>query len=149
MPSGGAPYGGATLLADTSAWTNARHLTGDEEADWDEAIRRRQIAICDAVLYELSQGARTFEELERLGRLTSALRRLPITQTEWHAALWAIQKLAEQGGGQHRGIRSTDALVVVTAERYGLAVLHYDNDFDRLARVVTFDNQRLSARSLP
>jgi hypothetical protein len=131
------PYDGLPLLADTSAWTNAHKLTGTHRTDWEAALRNEQIATCDAVVYELGQGAQTNDRLLRLRERFSALRRLDITDSEWHAALRAIDQLAAASpGGGHRGLSLADALVAVTAEAHGMAVLHYDSDFDRLKAVV-------------
>ncbi len=41
--------------------------------------------------------------------------------------------LAERS--QHRGVSVPDLLIAACAERAGLVVLHYDADFDRIARV--------------
>jgi predicted nucleic acid-binding protein len=37
--------------------------------------------------------------------------------------------------GQHRSVSIPDLIVAATAERFSLAVLHYDADYDRIAEV--------------
>lgn len=142
------PYGDVPLLADTSAWTHVRHLAGDDKTTWTEALRRGQIATCDVVVYELAQGEHNHAGVVVLETRFAALMRLQIRDTDWHRARSAIRELAAVAHGFHRGIRVPDALVAVVAERHGFGVLQYDHDFDRLANVVEFHNQRLSAQQL-
>ena len=37
--------------------------------------------------------------------------------------------------GEHRGVKSFDLLIAAAAEVAGLVVLHYDRDYDRIAKV--------------
>lgn len=54
------------------------------------------------------------------------------------------------GSGQHRGVPPVDLIIAASAEAAGLPLLHYDHDFDLIARVT---GQRctwfLPAGSLP
>jgi predicted nucleic acid-binding protein len=139
------PYGGAVYLADTSAWAWRERLAESEWEEFDAAVRAQQVAYCPAVLHELGQGAQTAERLDDLYKEFSALRRLAITDSEWRAAQSAIRRLSQAVpmAGYHRGIAVTDVLVAVTAERFGLGVLHYDEDFDRLAApgIIEFESR--------
>lgn len=38
-------------------------------------------------------------------------------------------------GGHHRGVPVADLAIAAAAEQAGLTVLHYDADFDRIARI--------------
>lgn len=145
MAGGIPPYGGAAVLADTSAWAWANRLFGDELADWQSALRNQQIATCAVVIYELGQGEFNAVGVAALERRMSALRQLPITRTEWHAALGLMRTLAAMSDGFHRGIRPPDALVAVTAQRYGVGVLHYDDDYDRLCPALGVENHWLAS----
>ena len=59
------------------------------------------------------------------------------------AAMSAMGELAEHGDGYHR-VPLTDALIAsAAAEHGGIAVLHRDAHFDKLAEVLTFENVEL------
>lgn len=60
------------------------------------------------------------------------------------AAMTAIGELADRTDGYHR-VPLTDALIAAAAtEHGGVAVLHHDAHFDKLAEVLGFENVRLS-----
>jgi predicted nucleic acid-binding protein len=50
----------------------------------------------------------------------------------WSPSAIEVQGLLAQGG-QHRSVSIPDLLVAATAERHGPTVLHYDDDYDRIA----------------
>ena len=53
-----------------------------------------------------------------------------------YAALLEVQLLlAHEAGLHHRSVKIPDLLVAATAELAGLTVLHYDEDYERLAAV--------------
>ena len=59
------------------------------------------------------------------------------------AAMSAIGELAQHSDGYHR-VPLTDALIAAAAaEHGGIAVLHRDTHFDKLAEVLTFENVEL------
>lgn len=51
----------------------------------------------------------------------------------WDRALEVQHALSEHG--QLRAVRFADLLIAATAERHGLVVLHYDQDYDLIAAV--------------
>ena len=53
----------------------------------------------------------------------------------WRRALQVQALLAEQGALHHRSVKIPDLLVAASAEAAGDVVLHYDEDFDRIAAV--------------
>jgi predicted nucleic acid-binding protein len=58
---------------------------------------------------------------------------LDVDQTMLDRACEVQALLAKQS--QHRGVKSMDLLIAAAAELAGLVVLHYDRDYDRIARV--------------
>jgi predicted nucleic acid-binding protein len=61
---------------------------------------------------------------------------LPLVAThdaDWERAADVMERLA--AGGRHRAAPWQDALLAAVAERTGLAVLHYDRDFDTIGSV--------------
>ena len=62
-----------------------------------------------------------------------ALPQAPITAAVLRRALWVAGAMA--GAGLHRGAKPVDLVVAAAAEAAGVSVLHYDDDYDRIARV--------------
>jgi predicted nucleic acid-binding protein len=59
------------------------------------------------------------------------------------AAMSALGELAQRSDGYHR-VPLTDALIAAAAaEHGGIAVLHRDTHFDKLAEVLAFENLEL------
>lgn len=63
----------------------------------------------------------------------------PITQAVMDRALQVAGLMAE--AGLHRGAKPIDLMIAAAAEARGLSVLHYDKDYDRIARVTNQPTQ--------
>lgn len=123
-------------LADTSAWVLSRRSdAGLLGADFDERMLRLEVAICDMVRFELLKSARNGGEMVRLSQRFDALPNLRMDERVWKRALWVYQQLGGQGGAHHRSVGHPDLLIAAAAEQGGLPVLHYDEDFDRIAAI--------------
>lgn len=122
-------------LADTSAWIVSRRADTGLREDFDERVLRLAIAMCDMVRFELLKSARNGEEMTRLSRRFDALPNLRMEVQVWTRALWVYQQLANQGGAHHRSVGYSDLLIAATAELAEIPVLHYDEDFDRIAEI--------------
>ena len=59
-------------------------------------------------------------------------------------SLTVAERLAETG--QHRGAKPTDLVIAAAAEAQDLTVLHYDDDFDRIANVTGQDVEWIAGR---
>jgi predicted nucleic acid-binding protein len=98
--------------------------------------------------------------LRRLGRtstrnateftsLRSELDALPscaIGVNQWQRALEVYERLARQGGLHHRAVRHPDLLIATAAEANGIPVLHYDEDYDRIAAITGQEVRWLAPR---
>lgn len=62
-----------------------------------------------------------------------ALPEAPVTPAVMDRALQVAGLLA--GAGAHRGAKPADLVIAAAAEAAGLVVLHYDDDYDRIASV--------------
>lgn len=62
-----------------------------------------------------------------------ALPEAPITPAVLDRALVVAQHLA--AAGQHRGAKPADLIIAAAAEALDLVVLHYDDDYDRIAAI--------------
>ena len=133
-------------LADTSAWVWTRAVGGGLRAAFDEDLVEGQIATCDMVRLELLYSTRNAGEFTNLRSELDALPDCPIGVEEWKRALEVYEQLARQGGLHHRSVRHPDLLIAAAAEAAGIPVLHYDEDYDRIATITGQDVHRLAPR---
>jgi hypothetical protein len=127
----------AEYLADTSAWllSRRRDAPADLRRSFGDLVSRGEIAICAPVQWELLHSTNNASEYRALRQALVALDQTSFADADWERALDIGQALAEKGGSLHRAPSLPDAIVAVAAERAGLAVLHYDKDFDLIAEV--------------
>lgn len=134
-------------LADTSAWTWTRRANRPALREtFDAAVVSGTIATCDAVRLELLLSARDHAEFVRIRGRLDLLNDCPIGKLEWGRALWVYEQLAAQGGAHQRSVKHPDLLVAAAAEAAGLPVVHYDEDFDRIAAITGQPTRWLAPR---
>ena len=85
--------------------------------------------ICDL---EIGYSARNAAEWDRLSGALGAFDVIDTTATHVHRALQVQRMLAKTS---QRGRKIPDLLVAAAAEALNVSVLHYDSDFDLIARV--------------
>ncbi len=123
-------------LADTTAWIWSRRPNiEDLRARFDEALVQGEIATCDMVRLELLYSARNVAEFAEIREDLDALPDCPIGKSEWTRAIWVYEQLARQGGRHQRSVKHADLLIAAAAESAAVGVLHYDEDYDRIAAV--------------
>ncbi len=120
-------------LADTSAWSWTRAVNGELRRRFDEALIDGEIATCDMVRLELLYSAQNASEFRALHQDLQALPDCPIGKAQWERALDVYEQLADQGELHHRAVKHPDLLISAAAEAAGLTILHYDEDYDRIA----------------
>jgi predicted nucleic acid-binding protein len=123
------------VLADTSAWAWTRIFGGDLRRDFDNDLLDGQVAICDMVRLELLHSTQNAGEFQTLRHDLSALPNCPISIEQWERALEVYEQLALHGGLHHRAVKHPDLLIAAAAEAVGIAVLHYNEDYDRIAEI--------------
>ena len=121
-------------LADTSAWQIARRLP-DLHLAFNQKMVRGLIGTCAMVSLELLQGARNGREFDERKVQLDELPDCPIAAKEWGRALDVYRELAHQGGAHQRSVGHADLLIAAAAESAGVELLHYDEDFDRIAAI--------------
>jgi predicted nucleic acid-binding protein len=90
-------------------------------------------ASCAIVDLEVLFSARAYEDyVETRQRRGLAYHRVPLTDETFQRALDVQQKLAKIG---HHRLPIPDLIVSAAAELASLTVLHYDSDFDTIARI--------------
>ena len=135
--------GDRLFVVDTSAWWRMLRLPGELAAFVREAVRGDRVLVTPVVRMEILYSARTSAEYVALDTQLSTLRMLRNDRAAADAAMAALSELAERSDGYHR-VPVTDALIAAAAaEQGGLAVLHRDAHFDRLAEVLAFESVAL------
>ncbi|HEX2265632.1 MAG TPA: PIN domain-containing protein [Solirubrobacterales bacterium] len=121
------------LLLDNSAWS--RLLAGvvppERRETVIEWIDAQQLGTCLPFLLEAGYSARSGQDRKEMMARLEQLPRLPIDEGVEHAALEAQRELAEVG---HHRLPPTDLVIAACAARAGGGVLHYDRDYDLIAK---------------
>jgi hypothetical protein len=138
------PFGGGVFIADKSAWARARDPHVVEE--WTAALRTRQIATCPIVTLELLDSTQAGPAFDSLAASLAQLRDVPITRSVTNAAQQALRRLAHVQPLLHRSVKLPDLLIAAAAQDSSVGVLHYDEDFDTLATVLSFDSRWIATR---
>jgi predicted nucleic acid-binding protein len=129
-------------LADTSALV--RIARGQAGSEWNDVVDRGLVAICEPVLIETltAAPAKAYERTEEDLRRTYPW--VPVVDEVWSMVTAVRRDLA--GHGQHRGLSIADYLILATAIKLKLVLLHEDADFETVARIVPqLREQRLSS----
>ncbi|MFJ7156668.1 PIN domain nuclease [Streptomyces sp. NPDC101118] len=121
-----------THLVDTSAaarlMTNKQARTG-----WSDHLAEGVVALCDITELEILFSARSLgDRLEKEELLGELFNRVPVHDEVFRRAKRVQRLLTDRG--EHRSSGPVDLLVAATAELNGLTVLHYDTDFETVAR---------------
>lgn len=120
-----------TYLVDTSAW----HRVGAPSvaARWRELLTSDAVWICDQVALEVLYSARSAEDYARTERNLEGLRPVTMTEQTFRRAREIQRMLSLVSGLHHRSVTIADLLIAAAAEADGLTVLHYEEDYDRVA----------------
>ncbi len=125
-----------TELADTSAWIWSRRRAHPQLREtFDTALVDGQLATCDMVRLELLYSARNAQEFAEIRDELDALVDCPIGEEQWQRALWVYEQLSAQGEAHQRSVKHPDLLIAAAAEAAGIAIVHYDEDYDRIAEI--------------
>ena len=92
-----------------------------------------EVATCSVIDLELLYSARTHADLVGALRERRALPHVAMAQSDFDRAIEVLERLARRG--HHRAAGIPDLLIAAVAERNGLTLLHYDKDFDVIAKV--------------
>lgn len=132
--------GDAPFIVDTSAWWRLSSLPSELV---DQPIVDDRLWITPIVRMEILYSARSTTEYTAVETELDGFRILRNDRAVTDAAMSAISELAQRSDGYHR-VPLTDALIAAAAaEHGGIAVLHRDSHFDKLAEVLTFENVEL------
>ncbi|MFG1813018.1 PIN domain nuclease [Kribbella sp. NPDC049174] len=123
---------GAAYLADTTVFVlRGRH--DDVKQRFDSLLIEGRLVFCQMVLLECLNNAPDLKSYERLWATLHGQRWVDVTAAAMDRALDVHRSLANKS--QHRGFKLPDLIIAATAELAGLTVLHYDEDYDRIAKI--------------
>jgi predicted nucleic acid-binding protein len=119
------------FLADKSALARL-HLPAVRE-ELEPLMTRALVGICGVTELEMLYSARNIQERARMKeQLEASLDQIDTPEDIWEQAVEIQEALTEQA--QHRSASIPDLIVAATARARGLEILHYDRDFDTIAR---------------
>lgn len=123
---------GSIYLADTSVYVlQGKHLTVRRR--FESLLAEGRLATCQMTALEFLNNAPNPKGYEILWGAIQGQRWLDVTTGAMDRALEVHRRLAE--ASQHRRFRLPDLIIAATAEVHGATILHYDADYDRIARV--------------
>jgi predicted nucleic acid-binding protein len=118
-------------LVDKSALARL-HLPAVRE-ELEPLITRALVGICGVTELEMLFSARNIQERARMReQLAASLDPVDTPGDIWTEAAEIQEALTEQA--QHRSASIPDLIVAATARAHRLEILHYDRDFDTIAR---------------
>ena len=118
-------------LADKSAIARL-HLPAVRE-ELEPLMTRALVGICGVTELEMLYSARNIQERARMKeQLEASLDQIDPPEDIWEQAAEIQEALTEQA--QHRSASIPDLIVAATGRARGLEILHYDRDFDTIAR---------------
>ncbi|MRH91581.1 PIN domain-containing protein [Nocardia sp. SYP-A9097] len=111
---------------------------------WSEPITAGVVAVCDVVELEFLFSATSLaDRLRKRELLAELFSWVVVPDDAWVRAHRIQQSLTEIG--QHRSAGVVDLLVAVTASANNLTILHYDHDFEAVAKVTGQPTHWISA----
>ena len=131
-------------LADTSVWNRNRHPA--IRSRWEELILRDEIVVCDQVALEVLFSAQSATEYDKAAVNFSGFNHAVMDAGVFRRARDVQQQLAHVGGLHHRSVTIADLLIAAAAEMTDLTVLHYDEDFERIAAITGQPTQWVAPR---
>jgi predicted nucleic acid-binding protein len=117
------------LLIDSSAWSRRREPAVRELMG--AAMDAVQLGVCLPFLLEAGFSARSGVEHTNIMRRLTLLPRADVTHRVEQLAVEAQGKLAQIG---HHRLAPTDLIIAACAHESRAGVLHYDRDYDLIAK---------------
>lgn len=128
------------LLLDNSAWARivGGSLVDERAARIASWTNRRELATCLPFLLEAGSSARSAAHHTAMMADLALLPRIAITPAVEERALQAQRELTAIG---HHRLAPLDVIVAACAHEAEAGVLHYDRDYELLAKRTTLDFQ--------
>lgn len=132
----------ADHLIDTSAL--ARVLLRRATDDWERRIGAGLVAMCDLTELELLYSARSAEDRATIRERLTLFTWCPMPEGVYRRARVVQEQLTAKG--EHRSAGPVDLLLAAAAEEAGLTLLHFDRDFETIARTTGQPVRRIDLR---
>ncbi|GAA2690738.1 PIN domain nuclease [Actinoplanes palleronii] len=123
----------AQFLVDTSAYLRLARESEVQEA-WDAYVRAGRLSICELTELEIFYTAQSADHRKQLVSTIRQRYHWALVPESAFPRAAAVQELLTERGAQ-RSAGPVDLLVAATAEAHGMTILHYDRDFEQVARV--------------
>lgn len=133
----------ARFLIDKSALVRRRTSPKVREI-LDPLLLGGEIATCGIVDLEILYSAKSPSDYRATAEALGGMPRIAISEQTVNRALEVQAKLAERS--QHRAVPLPDLLIAACAEHANITVLHYDADFDRIAKITGQQMQWIARR---
>lgn len=118
-------------LVDKSALARIHMPSVREELE--PLVERALVGMCGVTKLEMLYSARNISERARMRqRFDESMEQVSTPDDVWDLAAEIQEALTEQG--QHRCASIPDLLVAATGREHDLEILHYDKDFETIAR---------------
>ncbi len=135
--------GTSSASATPSAWWRFSSLPAVLAGLVKQAMDDDRLWITPIVRMEILYSTRSTSEYTAVETELDGFRILRNDRAVADAAMSAVGDLAERSDGYHR-VPLTDALIAAAAAGHGgIALLYRDTHFDKLAKVLTFENVEL------
>ncbi|MHB1784007.1 MAG: type II toxin-antitoxin system VapC family toxin [Acidimicrobiales bacterium] len=134
------------ILADTSAWVEYDRASGSavDERMTELISREHLLAVTEPVMMEVLAGARSDAGEAQLRRLLLRCYQLPFDSVADFAGATHIYRRCRRAGVTPRGM--VDCMIAAVAWRNGAALLSFDADLCRVARVIAIEIDEASLR---
>jgi predicted nucleic acid-binding protein len=111
-------------------------------ADWfNGQVNAGHVLVCDLVVLELIRLAPNEMRARGVADRLDAFQSLPMPAALWRRARELQLSLAAIG--EHRRVPPVDLLIGGAAETAGVPLVHYDRDYERLAKVSSLQHHWL------
>jgi predicted nucleic acid-binding protein len=121
------------FLVDTSAYMRLARESMLQET-WGHYLSSGLLSICELTELEIYYTAKSPDHRLELASTIRERYKWVLMPDEIYARAFQVQeRLAERGA--HRSAGPVDLLVAATAESQGMTILHYDRDFEQVARI--------------
>ena len=119
-----------TVLVDTSALVEFLNDGNQAVANEVDRVLSAHMTTCDAVVMELTAGARSESDLQSIKSLLAMGHNESVTSVDFEIAA-TVYRTARRSGVTVRSM--LDCVIAAVAVRLGIPILHNDRDFDALA----------------
>ncbi|MFI2435753.1 PIN domain nuclease [Streptomyces sp. NPDC018693] len=105
----------------------------------DELDQRGLLAVTAVIEMEILHSARDRKEADELQKMLSGFDYLTCPDEVWDRAKQLHRAALDRGF--HRALSIPDLVIAACAERHQVTVLHYDGDFDMIAKIAGHPSQ--------